>query len=62
MANGSVVTLVQRERPQLFFDPETGVPELLFTGVAPPGAKFYGFTYTHAHPIRKRAKTGDRWG
>ena len=30
-----------------------GQPALLFTGVAPPWAKFYGYTYTHAQPIRQ---------
>ena len=54
LQNGSSVTLVQRERPQLLFNETTGEPALLFTGVAPPGAAFYGYTYTHAHWIRQR--------
>ena len=53
LVNGSNVTLVQRERPQIFFNETTGEPALLFTGVAPPGAAFYGFTYTHAQRIRQ---------
>ena len=47
------ITLVQRERPQIFFNESTGEPALLFTGVTPPGAAFYGFTYTHAQPIKQ---------
>ena len=51
MADGSTQTLVQRERPQIWFDEVTGAPSLLFTGVAPPGARFYGYTYTFAQKI-----------
>ena len=53
MADGGSATLVQRERPQLFFNETSGAPAILFTGVAPPGAKFYGYTYTHAQRIRQ---------
>ena len=53
LANGSNVTLVQRERPQIWFDEHTKKPSLLFTGVAPPGSKFYGYTYTFAQKIRQ---------
>ena len=49
--SGKLVTLVQRERPQIFFNETTGEPAILFTGVAPPGASFYGYTYTHAQRI-----------
>jgi hypothetical protein len=55
LVDGSKVTLVQRERPQLYFDEKTGHPTLLFTGVAPPGAAFYGYTYTHVQRIRGHA-------
>ena len=51
MADGSTSTLVQRERPQLWLDEVTGAPTILFTGVAPPGAGFYGYTYTFAQRI-----------
>ena len=51
MANGTKEVLVQRERPQLWFDEHTGAPSILFTGVAPPGASFYGYTYTFAQRI-----------
>eukprot|EP00040_Diaphanoeca_grandis_P044810 m.13662 g.13662 ORF g.13662 m.13662 type:complete len:495 (+) comp9802_c0_seq1:147-1631(+) len=47
--------LVQRERPQIFFDEITGEPSILFTGVAPPGAKFYGYTYTFAQRINMQS-------
>eukprot|EP00035_Acanthoeca_spectabilis_P016186 m.327240 g.327240 ORF g.327240 m.327240 type:complete len:272 (-) comp16491_c0_seq6:70-885(-) len=50
LTNGSKVTLKQRERPQLLFD-DAGRPSILYTGVAPPWAKFYGYTYTHAQRI-----------
>ena len=52
LSNGSNVTLVQRERPQIFFDEQTGHPSILFTGVTPPGASFYGYTYTFAQQIK----------
>lgn len=52
LADGSQKVLVQRERPQLWFDEQTGEPSILYTGVAPPGAKFYGYTYTFAQRIR----------
>jgi hypothetical protein len=55
MKDGTNVTLVQRERPQLFFDEKSGQPSLLFTGVAPPGASFYGYTYTHVQPINSKS-------
>ncbi len=51
LVNGSNITLVQRERPQIFFDEHTGRPSILFTGVTPPGAAFYGYTYTFAQKI-----------
>lgn len=51
MEDGTRTALVQRERPQIFFNESTGEPALLFTGVTPPGAQFYGFTYTHAQRI-----------
>jgi hypothetical protein len=51
MADGTNKTLVQRERPQIWFDETTGAPSILFTGVAPPGAGFYGYTYTFAQRI-----------
>lgn len=35
---------------QLLFD-DAGRPSILYTGVAPPWAKFYGYTYTHAQRI-----------
>ena len=54
MADGSTRTLVQRERPQLWMDEITGEPAILFTGVAPPGASFYGYTYTFAQKINLR--------
>jgi hypothetical protein len=54
MADGTQQTLVQRERPQLFFDAETKKPSILFTGVAPPGAAFYGYTYTFAQRINQQ--------
>jgi hypothetical protein len=50
---GGSATLVQRERPQVFFNETSGEPAILFTGVAPPGANFYGYTYTHAQRIRQ---------
>jgi hypothetical protein len=53
LANGSNITMKQRERPQIFFNETTGRPAILFTGVAPPWAKFYGYTYTHAQRIRQ---------
>ena len=53
LTDGSTIQLKQRERPQIFFNESTGQPALLFTGVAPPWAKFYGYTYTHAQPIRQ---------
>ena len=53
LSNGSSVKMKQRERPQIFFNESTGRPALLFTGVAPPGSKFYGYTYTHAQKIRQ---------
>lgn len=52
---GGSATLVQRERPQIFFNASTGAPAILFTGVAPPGGAFYGFTYTHAQRIQQSA-------
>jgi hypothetical protein len=55
LTNGSAVRMVQRERPQIFFNETTGLPAILFTGVAPPGAKFYGYTYTHAQRINQTA-------
>lgn len=54
MADGTTQALVQRERPQLWFDETTGEPSILFTGVAPPGAKFYGYTYTFAQRIHQK--------
>eukprot|EP00935_MAST-01C_sp_MAST-1C-sp1_P000270 g270.t1 len=51
ITNGTKEVLVQRERPQLWFDEHTGAPSILFTGVAPPGASFYGYTYTFAQRI-----------
>ena len=53
LSNGSIVTMKQRERPQIFFNESTKRPALLFTGVAPPGSRFYGYTYTHAQKIRQ---------
>merc|ERR1712125_42212 len=53
LASGETRTMVQRERPQVFFDESTGEPSILFTGVAPPGAEMYGYTYTFAQKIRK---------
>ena len=50
MEDGTRTTLVQRERPQLLFDGK-GKPVVLYTGVAPPGSDFYGFTYTHAQQV-----------
>ena len=50
LANGTNATLAQRERPQLLFDTD-GNPSVLYTGVAPPGGKFYGYTYTFAQKI-----------
>merc|ERR1712217_160900 len=58
LENGSNQTLQQRERPQLFFDEDTGEPSILFTGVTPPHAKHYGYTYTFAQRI-KTEKTKD---
>eukprot|EP00911_Craspedida_sp_UC1_P002430 UC1_evm4s1810 len=60
MVNGSNLTLVQRERPQIFFNRTTGKPAMLFTGVAPPGAKFYGYTYTYMQRIQQPAAVDDR--
>jgi hypothetical protein len=51
--NAESVALVQRERPQLWFNESTGAPALLFTGVAPPGAHFYGYTYTMSQRIQQ---------
>ena len=56
LQNGTNVTLMQRERPQLLFNETTGEPALLFTGVAPPGASFYGYTYTQAQWIRQEQR------
>eukprot|EP00039_Didymoeca_costata_P021212 m.343793 g.343793 ORF g.343793 m.343793 type:complete len:489 (-) comp23315_c0_seq1:108-1574(-) len=50
LTNGTNITMVQRERPQLLFDSNRN-PTILYTGVAPPGAAFYGYTYTHAQKI-----------
>jgi hypothetical protein len=57
MADGTTATLVQRERPQVWFDEVTGEPAILFTGVAPPGAGFYGYTYTFAQRIATTTPT-----
>jgi hypothetical protein len=54
MADGSTRTLTQRERPQIWFDENTGEPSILFTGVAPPESSFYGYTYTFAQRIRQK--------
>lgn len=35
---------------QLLFD-DAGHPSILYTGVAPPWAAFYGYTYTFAQRI-----------
>eukprot|EP01043_Picozoa_sp_COSAG02_P049703 COSAG02_NODE_5020_length_4721_cov_2.537862_4_plen_48_part_00 len=43
--------MMQRERPQLLFNETTGEPALLFTGVAPPGAAFYGVFLMWLPPI-----------
>lgn len=53
MSDGTNQTLVQRERPQIFMNETTGRPSILFTGVAPPGDKFYGYTYTFAQRIQQ---------
>ena len=57
MSDGSQETFVQRERPQLWFDEITGDRAILFTGVAPPGASFYGYTYTFAQRVAPRRQT-----
>ena len=54
MEDGTSTTMVQRERPQLWFNETTGEPALLFTGVAPPGSKFYGYTYTLAQRVQQK--------
>ena len=52
LQNGTNVTMVQRERPQLLFNETTGEPALLFTGVAPPGAAFYGASLLWLSPLK----------
>eukprot|EP00933_Yihiella_yeosuensis_P072138 TRINITY_DN80448_c0_g1_i1.p1 TRINITY_DN80448_c0_g1~~TRINITY_DN80448_c0_g1_i1.p1 ORF type:complete len:411 (+),score=58.79 TRINITY_DN80448_c0_g1_i1:81-1313(+) len=52
LTSGKQETFGQRERPQLWFDEHTGEPSILFTGVAPPGAAFYGYTYTFAQRVK----------
>lgn len=59
LTDGSKSTLRQRERPQVWFDEETGEPSVLFTGVAPQGAQFYGYTYTFAQRIHTEASSSD---
>merc|ERR1712046_544324 len=51
LEDGTNVAFVQRERPTLLFDEQTGEPSVLFNGVVPPGTEFYGYSYTFAQRI-----------
>jgi hypothetical protein len=43
-ANGTLATVARRERPQLYFDPDSGAPRVLTTGVVPQHASSASFT------------------
>ena len=58
VSGGGQELMSHRERPKLYLNPETGAPEVLYTGVCPTG-KQGSFCYTHAQPIDQRLKTDD---
>ena len=57
-SDGTKIKLARRERPKLMLG-EDGEPEVLFTGVCPPGK---GLCFTHAQSIRRTTHTPPRKG